>query len=319
MKVVVTHSGQISVNEPHALPLDFTTHNHEEADTQIPLLLCHSLSTSTYRHVDIYSPDTDVLVLLMDLVSTGNTGATTNVILHAGKESKPKDIDIMGRVQSIGQRKSQALIGLHTFTGEDHGNKFVGITKSTWGKLFFDTLDSHDPIINSFINLGSLAPDQCSLLEPYGLLHEVVRPLERFTCMGYSIDGPFNLPDLRWKLYSTKNKEAENLPPCRATLSPLIQRTNYVSSVYKSYKQPHPVLPDLTESGWTRDESTNTLSPVYCLIPPAPKAILELVKCGCKGNCSKNICSCFKNNVPCTPLCQCSNECTNVPGVDHGH
>ena len=95
----------------------------------------------------------------MDLVSTGNTSATTNVILHAGKESKPKDIDIVGRVQSIGRRKSQALIGLHTFTGEDHGNKFVGITKSTWGKLFFDTLDSHDPIINSFINLGSLAPD----------------------------------------------------------------------------------------------------------------------------------------------------------------
>ena len=36
IKMVVTHSGQISVNEPHTLPQDFITHNHEEADTQIP-------------------------------------------------------------------------------------------------------------------------------------------------------------------------------------------------------------------------------------------------------------------------------------------
>ena len=169
IKMVVTHSGQISVNEPHTLPQDFSTHNYEEADTQIPLLLCHSLSSSTYKQVEVYSPDTDVLVLLMDLVSTGNTGAATNVILHAGKERKPKDIDIVARVECIWRRKSQALVGLHTFTGEDHGNKFVGITKASWCKLFFD-LNPHDSIIDSFINLGSLAPNQCSLSGEEGLL-----------------------------------------------------------------------------------------------------------------------------------------------------
>ena len=155
-------------------------------------------------------------------------------------------------------------------------------------QAFFD-LNPHDSIIDSFINLGSLAPNQCSLSED-GLFQGVLQPLERFTCMGYlkkenpstpisegNTDGPFTLPELRWKLYSNKNKEAENLPPCRATLSPLIQRNNYVSRVYKSYKQTHPDLHDLTESGWTREESSNTLSPVYCLMPPAPKAILELV------------------------------------------
>ena len=177
--------------------------------------------------------------------------------------------------------------------------------------MCFDTLNSQDPIVQAFCNLGSFTQGQCAL-EPDGQLNEEVKPLERFICMGYDDAGPFTLPELRWKLWSTKSKEAENLPPCRATLSPLIQRTNYVSSVYKSYKQTHPVLPKLTESGWTRDEKTNALLPVYCLLPPAPYAILELIKCGCKGDCSKRTCTCFKNNVPCTSLCQCSNECSNI-------
>ena len=34
---------------------------------------------------------------------------------------------------------------------------------------------------------------------------------------------------------------------------------------------------------------------------------------GCTTTCGKNICSCFRNGVPCTPLCKCSdNECFNV-------
>lgn len=311
VRLVVTYSGLISINEPHTLPHDFSTHNHEEADTQIPLLLLHSLSLSTYKHVDVYSPDTDVLVLLMDLASRGNTGALTNIIMHAGKESAPKPIDIMDRVQIIGRRKSQAMVGLHTYTGEDHVNKYVGISKTAWCKIFFNTLDSDDPIVQAFCNLGSFTPDQCAL-ETNGQLKEVVKPLERFICMGYDDNGPFTLPELRWKLWSTKSKEAENLPPCRATLSPLIQRTNYVSSVYKSYNQTHPVLPELTESGWTRDVTTNVLLPVYCLLPPAPAAILELVKCGCDGDCSNRMCTCFRSNVPCTSLCQCSDECSNI-------
>ena len=68
VKLVVTCKGKILINKPHTLTSGFTCHNHEEADTQIPLLLNHSLTDSTYKHFDVYSPDTDVLVILMDLV-----------------------------------------------------------------------------------------------------------------------------------------------------------------------------------------------------------------------------------------------------------
>ena len=42
------------------------------------------------------------------------------------------------------------------------------------------------------------------------------------------------------------------IPPSRATLCPLIQRTDYVSRIYKSYNMAHPVLPAVTESGLVR-------------------------------------------------------------------
>ena len=306
VKLVVTCRGKILINRPHLLPPGFTTHCHEEADTQIPLVINFSLSEDKYKHFDVYSPDTDVLVELIDLVSNGVSGALTSTTLYAGNERYPKKIDVMNRVRCLGKRKSQALLGFHLFSGEDHGNKFVGITKNTWCKLFF-ALPNGSPIIDSFIKLGCLTSEQCSSL------NEIIEPLAQFTCMGYDSDGPHSIPELRWKLWSKKNKEGENLPPTVSTLISLLQRTNLVGRVCKAYTSPNPIFPALTECGWVRDPETNILSPNYCLLPPAPEDVLEFVKCGCTTTCSKNICSCYKAGVPCTPLCKCSDdECLNV-------
>ena len=309
VKLIVTEGGRIFVNKPHTLPERFTSHDHEEADQQIPMLMLYSLTESPHKHFDVYSPDTDVLIELIDLTSRG-FAKHANIIMHAGKSHAPKTIDVVDRVRCLGHEKSLAMVGLHTLTGEDHGNKFVGITKSTWCKMFFGDLQSDDPIVEALGNLGSLTTDQCTMTENDFPTH--LKPLEKFICMGYDKSGPFTIPELRWKLWSRKEKEAENLPPTRQTLAPLFQRTNRVGSVYKSYTQTHPALPELSSTGgWTRDAITNTFLPVYCLAPPAPKAVLELVKCGCKTGCERATCSCFKNNIPCTTLCQCSEACTN--------
>ena len=90
VKVIVTCKGDILINRPHTLPPTFTSHNHEEADTQIPLLLLNSLSDNTCKHFDVYTPDTDILVVLMDLISNGYAGPLTSIILHAGKARSPR-------------------------------------------------------------------------------------------------------------------------------------------------------------------------------------------------------------------------------------
>ncbi|KAG1709152.1 RNA exonuclease 1 [Nymphon striatum] len=55
--------------------------------------------------------------------------------------------------------------------------------------------------------------------------------------------------------------------------------------------------------GW--EDKDTSIMPIMCLKSPAPQALLELIKCGCKGKCDKRQCSCLRNNVHCTPACLC--------------
>ena len=54
--------------------------------------------------------------------------------------------------------------------------------------------------------------------------------------------------------------------------------------------------------------------PVMTTLPPAPEAVIELVKCRCsKERCSTNRCQCRRAGLLCTDLCSCSDdsECEN--------
>ena len=99
------------------------------------------------------------------------------------------------------------------------------------------------------------------------------------------------------------------LPPTRTTLMPHIMRTNFVCMRDKSYVSPKPNLPSLQNNGWLLEEGCYV--PVRCLSPPAPRAVIELVKCGCHTSCRGN-CSCAKNKLSCTALCKCYTTGCNI-------
>jgi len=54
-------------------------------------------------------------------------------------------------------------------------------------------------------------------------------------------------------------------------------------------------------------------------VPPAPEAIVEIVRCQCKGNCSSNRCSCKSGNLPCADLFLCSTQCENDADAHYGY
>ena len=62
---------------------------------------------------------------------------------------------------------------------------------------------------------------------------------------------------------------------------------------------PHHSLPNIEGNGWSEKGL-----PIKCLVPPAPRAVVELVKCGCKGECKRN-CYCANNGLACPHLCKC--------------
>ena len=62
-------------------------HSHEEANTLIPHQVIASIGESTQREICVWSPDTDVLILL-DLVSHGHLEAQTHLKFLTGKGTK---------------------------------------------------------------------------------------------------------------------------------------------------------------------------------------------------------------------------------------
>ena len=62
--------------------------------------------------------------------------------------------------------------------------------------------------------------------------------------------------------------------------------------------------------GYYKDTSGQML-PVTTKVLPAPQAIIELVRCQCKTNCSTQRCSCRRNDLQRMELRLCDTECTN--------
>ena len=73
----------------------------------------------------------------------------------------------------------------------------------------------------------------------------------------------------------------------------------------------NPTLPSPEDVGWTLDG--NQWFPIITKLPPAPQAIIHLVKCA-KERCSTKCCQCRKNGLNCLDLCGCSDsgeQCEN--------
>lgn len=122
---------------------------------------------------------------------------------------------------------------------------------------------------------------------------EVVCQLEHFVCLLYKSKSHTKVHELRWFLYSNRAAEGENLPPTTGSLKLNIQQAHFIAMIWKRAVKSHPLLPLPSEYGWER----------RCLNPPAPEAVMNLVKCGCKKGCAR--CSCCSNNIACTELCGC--------------
>ena len=74
---------------------------------------------SKLRTIDVWFPDTDVLVLLIDLAANAHLGVLTTLRLLTWKGAKYRAIDVRDRVVALGPE----IIGLHHFTGADWGVK----------------------------------------------------------------------------------------------------------------------------------------------------------------------------------------------------
>ena len=241
----------------------------------------------------IFSPDTDDLVLIIssyDLLPKN----TSNAMVSGVQQIKPL-------CTALGPEKAKALAAFHAFSGADNTGRFARIGKATWIKLF---LESDDDVIRAL----------CMLCGDKDVTEDFLQStLARFVCTAYCPKGLqiSSIPDLRWHLFCKYMAESDNLPPTMGALKQHILRTHVQARVWGQAAHPKQVPLDPLQNGYHKDHDDGQLNPTTTDVPPAPKAITEMARCQCKGNCTSNRCSCKSNNLPCTDLCMCNTHCEN--------
>ncbi len=95
------------------------------------------------------------------------------------------------------------------------------ISNNIWIDAYL-ALEDNDPVVNSFINLGTLTDQDLEIND--NDIPLCIKPFEKFVCATYDKKGATSLPALRWDLFRTRNLEGEKLPPTRASFIPHMQR-----------------------------------------------------------------------------------------------
>jgi len=297
-RVITSSSGHTSSNED----LLFQDNNHEEADT---LLIYHAVLASHRNLPDaqmvFFSPDTDVLVLVIanyDLMLK-NTSISMASGVYMG-------IDPIWR--AIGAERAKALPAFHAFTGADNTGRFSRIGKATWLQPY---MKADRDVIASLQMLSTEAE----------VTETMLANLASFVCAAYSPKGIYikTISELRWHLFCKHMAESDKLPPTLGALRQHVLRVHIQARVWgqASIALQEPQL-DPLQNGYHK-ESDGQLKPTMTDALPAPKAIIEMVSCQCKTDCSSARCSCRTNNLCCTDLCRCGSVCQNDEDTQNKH
>lgn len=287
--VITSSSGHTRSNKG----LLFQENNHEEADT---LLIYQAVLASQRNPSDaqmvFFSPDTDVLVLV--IANYEHMLKNTSISMASGV------MEIEPIWRAIGAERAKALPAFHAFTGADNTGRFYRIGKATWLQVYMKA----DRDVISSLHMLSTETE---------VTETMLTTLASFVCAAYSPKGIYikTIPELRWHLFCKQMAESDKLPPTVGALRQHVLRVHIQARVWgqSTIALQDPQL-DPLKNGYHK-ESDGQLKPTMTDALPAPKAIIEMVSCHCKTDCTSARCSCRTKNLSCTELCQCGSECQN--------
>ena len=156
----------------------------EEADTRMSLHAAHA-SQQGYETIVIKSPDTDVGVLAVYYSSQ----ISGSLILATGTGNKRRFIDVNGISQEYGENISEALPGLHAFTGCDSVSTFSGKGKQSAVKVIL----KDEGLCETMREFG----------QSYTVSEELMEKCEMYVCSLYGKSGA-DVNDVRYALFCQK-------------------------------------------------------------------------------------------------------------------
>lgn len=164
--------------------------SQEEADTRLLLHALHAAESGKYKAIVITAEDTDVLILCL--------GVSNNIHCPMYQKCGPKNrlrfIDITKLRRLLGDRVSDALIGMLSFTGCDTVSSFAGRGKMT----ILKQMKSNETYQEAFSELG----------RSWEVSTDLFQQLKEITCHMYlPSTNTREVNQLRYQLFCARRGE----------------------------------------------------------------------------------------------------------------
>jgi len=291
-KLVISTHGKNAVSSPIADLSDLSC-THEEADTRLLFHASHSFHQG-FTKLMIHATDTDVVVLA---IAVSSVLKDCEIWVAFGHGSKLRYVPCHLISAELGNDASWGLLFLHAISGCDTVSAFYGIGKKTAWAVW----RSMPQLTPTCLRL-SHAPTQISPDE--------MEQIERYVVLLYQRTSALSRVNEARKQLFTHNRKMVNIPPTLHALEQHVKRAVFQAGhIWGQSLIGEPNIPSPDLWGWERAKDDSAWTPCWTTLSEAAKGCQELLKCGCKKDCTKR-CKCFKANLPCTQLCFCSGQCS---------
>ena len=256
---------------------------HAEGDAD-RLIVEMAVKSSSTTDTILVGDDTDLLVLLCYHADLNSK----DIFMHSQTRSKHRMWNIKAVKRELGESVCDDILFIHAILGCDTTSRLYGIGKST--------------SLKKYINSPHFRDQAASFRGSDQTTAEIVTAGAKALVSLYNGKAGDDLDKLRYRKFcekvATKSSQVlcQSLPPTSASAKFHSMR------VYLQIQQWKGVC-SLSAVEWGWRLSDGLLAPVMTDIPPAPEALLRIIRCNCMTDCSTSRCSCRKNNLECSPAC----------------
>jgi hypothetical protein len=275
-----------------------TKHAASDADL---LIVQTAVASAARMPTVLIGEDTDLLVLLCYHASSEGFDIFFKCEPKQNAKKTPRVWNIKMTKAILGLAVCKQILFVHAILGCDTTSRLYGIGKGVALKKLF--------VNNHFLKQSEVFSNVGSTKQEIATAGE-----EALLCL-YNAKPGEKLDFLRYKCFcekvaaSTKYVEPKSLPPTSAAA----QQHSY--RVYSQVQEWKGTDTHLNPENWGWKVNGGTMIPIMTDLEPAPKAILEIIRCNCKEGCSTMRCSCKKHGIDCSAACgNCRGvSCTNSP------
>lgn len=253
--------------------------------------------------VTLVGDDTDLIVLLLHHANEGDHEIT---VMPQQRSGKSKVWKIKEMKKQLPKNIVQNILFLHSVLGCDTTSRLQGIGKGIGMKKLANSKE--------FNNIASVFSQDGRKTD------EVAQTGEKALLVLYGGKKESCLDSLRQSKFLEKvSVKLSHVDP--ANLPPTSSSAKYHSyRVYLQVQQWRSLQCSLKPEDWGWKLVEGEYVPIDMDLPPAPSDLMQVIRCGCNGDCSSKACSCRKHSKECTFACSnCKGtSCSNSTSIQAG-